>query len=376
MATLQFVDSNYAILYKGTPITFYPKEYELFYFLYHHPNQLFSREQLLNHIWRNENPVDRTVDDHIYRIRKKIKAIKDIQVKTIRSSGYQLIITKPELPPSTMDSNIKRITTELMNEYKRLGQGNQILLLEKYKDDLGVPIDPFYQLYSKIIEGKFHWAIDTNEYSFWEKSYFLLQFYYMIQFDAHKSLMYFEKALHHHKMPQSYEHETKLLKIVDLYLETDQLHRAQQTLDLATAHYQHLAQYILPIKIKSIYIYLRTGDWERLEKEIKDIESTLVSSPSLRDQGNFLMAKGIWLLFQGENNQGNQLIQSGLTHLKESGFSWFYIKALHTILFYLEQHLHCDHLMKDYMKQWKQLSQDYQFNIMEEKLLEQFDIYL
>ena len=51
-----------------------PKELELLYFLASSPNQVFTREQLLDHIWGYEYIGDtRTVDVHIKRLREKIK---------------------------------------------------------------------------------------------------------------------------------------------------------------------------------------------------------------------------------------------------------------------------------------------------------------
>ena len=49
-----------------------PKELELLYFLASSPNQVFTREQLLDHIWGYEYIGDtRTVDVHIKRLREK-----------------------------------------------------------------------------------------------------------------------------------------------------------------------------------------------------------------------------------------------------------------------------------------------------------------
>ena len=50
-----------------------PKELELLYFLASAPNQVFTREQLLDNIWGYDYIGDtRTVDVHIKRIREKI----------------------------------------------------------------------------------------------------------------------------------------------------------------------------------------------------------------------------------------------------------------------------------------------------------------
>lgn len=63
--------SNYSVMYNGHPIDMPPKELELLYFLAASPNQVFTREQLLDHIWGYEYIGDtRTVDVHVKRLRK------------------------------------------------------------------------------------------------------------------------------------------------------------------------------------------------------------------------------------------------------------------------------------------------------------------
>ncbi len=66
--------SNYSVTYMGKTVDMPPKELELLYFLANSPNQVFTREQLLDNIWGYEYVGDtRTVDVHIKRIREKIK---------------------------------------------------------------------------------------------------------------------------------------------------------------------------------------------------------------------------------------------------------------------------------------------------------------
>ena len=66
--------TNYSVVYMGHQVEMPPKELELLYFLAKSPNQVFTREQLLDHIWGYEYVGDtRTVDVHIKRLREKIK---------------------------------------------------------------------------------------------------------------------------------------------------------------------------------------------------------------------------------------------------------------------------------------------------------------
>lgn len=69
--------TNYSVTYMGKQVDMPPKELELLYFLASSPNQVFTREQLLDHIWGYEYIGDtRTVDVHIKRLREKSKIIR------------------------------------------------------------------------------------------------------------------------------------------------------------------------------------------------------------------------------------------------------------------------------------------------------------
>ena len=66
--------TDYSVTYNNQKIEMPPKELELLYFIASHPNQVFTREQLLDHIWSYDYIGDtRTVDVHIKRLREKFK---------------------------------------------------------------------------------------------------------------------------------------------------------------------------------------------------------------------------------------------------------------------------------------------------------------
>ena len=82
--------TNYAVTYMGRQVDMPPKELELLYFLASSPNQVFTREQLLDHIWGYEYVGDtRTVDVHIKRIREKIHDNEYWSISTVWSIGYK-----------------------------------------------------------------------------------------------------------------------------------------------------------------------------------------------------------------------------------------------------------------------------------------------
>ena len=88
--------TNYSVLYKGRSVDMPPKELELLYFLASSPNQVFTREQLLDHIWGYEYIGDtRTVDVHIKRLREKIKDNEYWSLSTVWGIGYKFEVKNP-----------------------------------------------------------------------------------------------------------------------------------------------------------------------------------------------------------------------------------------------------------------------------------------
>ena len=82
--------SNYSVIYNGNQVDMPPKELELLYFLAASPNQVFTREQLLDHIWGYEYIGDtRTVDVHVKRLREKINDHEKWQISTVWGIGYK-----------------------------------------------------------------------------------------------------------------------------------------------------------------------------------------------------------------------------------------------------------------------------------------------
>ena len=82
--------SNYSVTYDGQQIDMPPKELELLYFLASSPNQVFTREQLLDNIWGYEYVGDtRTVDVHVKRLREKIKDNPTWRIATVWGIGYK-----------------------------------------------------------------------------------------------------------------------------------------------------------------------------------------------------------------------------------------------------------------------------------------------
>lgn len=77
----------------ASPIEVRHAEYRLLKFLLCHPEQVFSRAQLLEQVWHANGTLDeRTVDVHVLRLRKALREAKSL-LKTVRGFGYKLSAT-------------------------------------------------------------------------------------------------------------------------------------------------------------------------------------------------------------------------------------------------------------------------------------------
>jgi len=70
-----------------------PAEFRLLHFLMTHPGRVYSRTQLLDHVWGDHVYIEeRTVDVHIRRLRKALEPSgHDKLVDTVRGTGYGLL---------------------------------------------------------------------------------------------------------------------------------------------------------------------------------------------------------------------------------------------------------------------------------------------
>ncbi|MFP3511334.1 response regulator transcription factor [Peribacillus sp. SIMBA_075] len=93
--SLTIDDQSYMVHLDGEEINLTPRDLSLLIFFAKHPNQIFTREQLLDQVWGMDyDGSDRAVDLAIKRIRKAIDAwpVTEGEIKTLRGLGYQLSV--------------------------------------------------------------------------------------------------------------------------------------------------------------------------------------------------------------------------------------------------------------------------------------------
>ena len=86
-----FDGDKYEIRYKAQTIHLPLKQFKLAFELAKNPNQIFTREQLIEKIWGMDyDGFDRTVDVHIKRIRENLGHLPGFKVVTVRGLGYKI----------------------------------------------------------------------------------------------------------------------------------------------------------------------------------------------------------------------------------------------------------------------------------------------
>lgn len=90
---LEWNEAHYELTYMGKPIKLTPKEFHMIGNFMRHPEQVFSREQLIEIVWGMDADIDhRTVDSHVRNMRDKIRSsgfsIED-HLMTVWGIGYK-----------------------------------------------------------------------------------------------------------------------------------------------------------------------------------------------------------------------------------------------------------------------------------------------
>lgn len=95
IAGLRLDPVSHRVFGDGTPLELGPTEFRLLHFLMTHPERVYSRSQLLDHVWGDHVFVEeRTVDVHIRRLRSALEPTGHNRlIQTVRGSGYRLSAT-------------------------------------------------------------------------------------------------------------------------------------------------------------------------------------------------------------------------------------------------------------------------------------------
>ncbi len=92
MASLRLDPSSYEVSYNGKLLDLTPKEYSLLELLMRNPSRVFSRGNIIEHLWSfDDPPQEETVKSHIKWLRHKLKAVgAGNWIENVYGVGYRL----------------------------------------------------------------------------------------------------------------------------------------------------------------------------------------------------------------------------------------------------------------------------------------------
>lgn len=381
MTGIQWNPSRLCITYAGESLELLPKEYALLEFLYLHPGQVFSREALLDAVWTLESPSDRTVDDHIYRLRKKLTRFRSLFViDTVRGKGYALHLKSNPIPhnPLTADPRFREEITHLFHTYLRYGQGEALIMLASHRDLLGLELDRHLQLYLMFMNGEFTELVHNPAIGFWNKAFYLLHLYQFL--DPLRALEFAQSALRSHQMPEAWQKELGTYNLVSWYWDVDLPLEASQQLERAE-------QWILGDRVETLYpvlynlkllglLFYDHPTYEQGLEAITEVDTLLEKYPYLREKGTFLMIKGMWLLQHAHPIEGMEAIDHGIELLQHSHFVPHLLHSLLRVVRLLErENIHPLYAAK-YKRLWEEQRTKYDLLKLQEPIFKQLSRHL
>jgi DNA-binding winged helix-turn-helix (wHTH) protein len=370
---LELNESEYKVTADGITIELFPKEFTLFQFLYINRGRTFSREQLLDKVWPLEYPVERTVDDHIYRLRKKLGKLQGLDIKTVRGFGYSLTMQEPSITmtnPTTYDLEMQKTMREVFVKFHQYGQGRSMLTLARQQDVLGYELDPFYSIYIHFVQGDLDWLLNTKEVGLEERFYSLLICYIFLG-DPKKKLEFCELVLEKKILLPPQHREMEILNILDLYTLAGQPEKALERLKLTHEVIKEPGyENFIPVAAISemlVHLWMGTEDHE-IERMAKDIEALLLEMPYLREIGSYKVARGLWFLRCKSWREAEQLFDDALQVLEMSGFVPMRIYALYRIVHYCNKFPSKPALQHKYVDLFEREKEERGFHRLEQSL--------
>ncbi|RBP04407.1 winged helix-turn-helix domain-containing protein [Rossellomorea aquimaris] len=380
MDNIKLLHNEYILKYHSEEIHFLRKEFLLFECLFRSPSRIFTRDELLDAVWTREEPTDRTVDDHIYRVRKKLKPLSSIMsVETIRGVGYKLKIREMVRENVLLkDDAVSSSMAMLFRKYHLYGQGDALKLLEENQSVLGFEMNIQNRLYLQFMKGNFKWIAESSDIPFWDRCYYLLHIYSYIARDKKKCLEYFTKATSNPNIPVDHRTELEWLNRLPLLVFNGQLEEAEILLaeSKKVVHEKKVDGFIPLLSFIELYILLSKKEDDRITGRLLEIEKELEQYPFLREKASFMVIKGIASLYKRDAVEAKYYFDRGLDQFLQARYVPGLFISLNIILFYLTEFVRDRDLSQFYAIQLKRYEEEFQLVDLEFIIRNQLDAFL
>ncbi|GEL77685.1 winged helix-turn-helix domain-containing protein [Tenuibacillus multivorans] len=362
---------NYSVTYAGETVHLLRKEFALLDFLYQNANHAFTREELLEAVWPLESPSDRTVDDHIYRLRKKLNDWKHIlTIDTVKGYGYQLKLHQPQNTESPLkhDEEFKQLTRHLFSKYHLFGHGEALTTL-LHQETLGIEADQDMKILFLFLKGDMWELIRANDIPFSEKGLLLFHVYIFLTKHPKKAVALFETALEKNVFSEQSLYEASILSPTYFYILSKDFDKAKKQLDIANREVDSIDHGFYPFLQLMHMIYDMTlNETKRINEFITKMEEFFAKKPYQRELGFFYILKGIFELQQNQKIIGREKINKGLKVIRETRFKSHLFLALRTCLYFFEMGVDDPPTQKLIKSEWDALNQEYDSPLLENEI--------
>ncbi|CAG9623761.1 winged helix-turn-helix domain-containing protein [Sutcliffiella rhizosphaerae] len=375
---LSFNISDYTVTINGELLRLLRKEFLLLEYLYQHNNRALSRQQLLDAVWSLQIPSDRTIDDHIYRLRKKLKKWEYlIRIETVKGFGYKLSVTSQTTSPLpfVQDEEIQELSRNLINKYHLYGHGEAIQKLLD-KNTFGIELDDTRQLFIEFLGGDFLPLLQAQHIPFKEKAHPLLGLYGLIEEKSYDNVYKTLQSLEDKQVFGESEQEDLNLFRILIALKANQYSKAHILLLESESK-------ICPENVGFYGFYqlwwltyaLCVKDFTMVLEKNNILEEFFKKHPFQREYGLFLLLKGFYCFHLNEKTHGFDLITQSFNVLERSKFIIQMLITL-SIAEKLLTHFHNEKALEIIFIKKTEVYEKYRLYEIKEKIKDKFALFL
>ncbi|UCZ53427.1 winged helix-turn-helix domain-containing protein [Bacillus shivajii] len=328
---LTFHIDDYSVNIDGMVVKLLRKEYLLLQYLHEYVNKALSRQQLLDAVWPLQVPSDRTVDDHIYRLRKKLKPLSHlIKIETVKGYGYKLVFTEQSRTttlPFSQDQEIRKLTENLIYKYHLYGQGEAIhQLLDK--NTFGLQLDEEQEATLHFLQGDFITLLRSS-LPFEKRAFPLLGLDVLLEDDVEKMQKTLIKYEQSQNIAEPWYHEDIGLFRILIDIKSDRLKEAHARLVESNERITtDMPGFYGFYQVWWLLYALCAKNHKLAEEKIETLEQFFEKQSFQREYGLFLLLKGYYLLQRKQRTKALDLISQSFTIIEKTKFAMHMLVTL------------------------------------------------
>ncbi|SDO24728.1 winged helix-turn-helix domain-containing protein [Alkalicoccus daliensis] len=334
---LDFHSEEYLVSLRGETIPLLRKEFMLLQYLHINSERTLSRDQLLQAVWPESFPTDRTVDDHIYRLRKKLKHWQEsVLIETVKGRGYKLSLAAAPVFPLEGDPAFQNLAVSLLGRYHLFGQGEALDTLIRQKE-LGINIDIETEIIVAFMRGDFQQLLSNTHLPFSKRALYLLHIYFMFSTQKKQALAYLEKAVDLKVFSENTQMEAELLAAVLFSIIAEEYNNAEKHIRKAVQIVSSEEHGFYPfLQLNKLMLAMLQDNSAEIKKHQDHLHLFFEQKPYQRELGIFQVLTG--LEEERKNKSGSRHIAQGMQTLHHSRFRSHQLLAITISRFFLSKY--------------------------------------